>query len=63
MNENAKMGGPKEIETLFSVQELRSDFDDFEIIELVEQEIELNEGLFHVGKGSVIRFVGRKRAT
>jgi len=32
-----------------------------EIIELVEKEIELSEGLFHNGLGSVIRFVGRKK--
>lgn len=57
---NKNMGGPKEIEMLFSIDELKSDFYNFEIIELVEQEIELNEGQFHIGKGSVIRFVGRK---
>jgi len=38
-----------------------SDFENYEIIELIEKEIELKEGLFHNGKGSVIRFVGRKR--
>ncbi len=57
---NKKMGGPKEIEMLFSIDEQKSDFYNFEILELVEQETELNEGLFHIGKGSVIRFVGRK---
>ena len=45
---------------LFSIDELKSDFVNYEIIELAEKEIELNEGLFHNGKGSVIRFVGRK---
>lgn len=57
---NKNMGGHKEIDMLFSIDELKSDFYNFEIIELVEQEIELNEGQFHIGKGSVIRFVGRK---
>ena len=33
----------------------------YEIIELAEKEIELNEGLFDNGKGSVIRFVLRKK--
>jgi len=46
---------------LFSIDEIKSDFDNYEIIELVEKEIELNEGLFHNGIGSVIRFVGRKK--
>ena len=56
-----KVGGPKDIDMLFSVEELREDFANYDIIELVEKEIELSEGLFHNGKGSVIRFVGRKK--
>ncbi|HQW43318.1 MAG: class I SAM-dependent methyltransferase [Chitinophagaceae bacterium] len=58
---NENIGGPKDIESLFSTDEIRSDFANYEIIELVEKEIELNEGLYHNGKGSVIRFVGRKK--
>ena len=58
---NEKIGGPKDIGMLFSLEELRSDFANYEIIELEEKEIELSEGLFHNGKGSVIRFVGRKK--
>jgi SAM-dependent methyltransferase len=58
---NEKVGGPKEIDMLFSIDELRSDFENYEIIELSEEEIELSEGLFHNGTGSVIRFVGRKK--
>lgn len=57
---NDKVGGPKDVESLFSIEEIKADFHDYEIIELVEKEIELNEGLFHNGKGSVIRFVGKK---
>lgn len=58
---NEKIGGPKDIESLFSMVELKSDFKNYEIIELVEKEIELNEGLYHNGKGSVIRFVAQKK--
>ena len=61
ISKNEKVGGPKDIEMLFSIEELKSDFANYEIIELAEKEIELNEGLFHNGKGSVIRFVGRKK--
>ncbi|WP_289661720.1 class I SAM-dependent methyltransferase [Flavobacterium panacagri] len=57
---NEKVGGPKDIESLFSIEEIKADFPNYEIIELEEKEIELNEGLFHNGIGSVIRFVGRK---
>ncbi|MBL7992813.1 MAG: class I SAM-dependent methyltransferase [Candidatus Kapabacteria bacterium] len=61
MRQDETMGGPKEIEMLFSLEEIASDFHNFDILELVEQEVELQEGLFHNGKGSVVRFVGRKR--
>lgn len=57
---NPKVGGPTNIAELFSMEELKSDFENYEIIELVEKEIELNEGIYHKGKGSVVRFVGRK---
>lgn len=61
ISKNEKVGGPKDIAQLFSIDEIKSDFANYEIIELEENEIELNEGLFHNGKGSVIRFLGRKK--
>ncbi len=61
VSKNEKVGGPKEIEMLFSTEEIKSVFLNYDFEELVETEIELREGLFHNGKGSVIRFVGRKK--
>lgn len=58
---NEKVGGPKDIGSLFSIEEIRSDFPNYDILELAETEIELNEGIFHNGTGSVIRFSGRKQ--
>ncbi|KRT14600.1 methyltransferase [Pedobacter ginsenosidimutans] len=58
---NEKVGGPKEIDMLFSIEEIRAYFENYEILVLEEKEIELNEGLFHNGQGSVIRFVGRRK--
>ncbi len=58
---NEKVGGPKEIDMLFSVEEIKADFANYEVLQLEEKEIELNEGAFHNGLGSVIRFVGRKK--
>jgi len=58
---NEKVGGPRDIGSLFSIEEIKSDFPTYEIVELIEKEIELNEGLFHNGTGSVIRFVGKKK--
>ena len=57
---NPKVGGPKNIEMLFSEELIKKDFSNFEILQLQEVEIELNEGQFHIGTGSVIRFIGRK---
>lgn len=59
---NPKVGGPKDIDDLFSIAEIKSDFSNFEILLLEQKEIELSEGHFHNGTGSVIRFVGRKKA-
>lgn len=58
---NEKVGGPKDIESLFSIEEIEADFNNYEIIELNETVIHLNEGIYHNGEGSVIRFVGRKK--
>lgn len=58
---NENVGGPKDIDILFSIEEIKSDFANYDILELEEKEIELNEGLFHNGTGSVIRFLGRKK--
>ena len=58
---NEKVGGPKEFEMLFSIEEIQNDFPDYTIGLLEEKEIELREGLFHNGTGSVVRFVGTKK--
>lgn len=58
---NEKIGGPRDTDMLFSTDEIKADFADYEVIELAEKEVELNEGLFHNGTGSVIRFTGRKK--
>ncbi|WPR70319.1 class I SAM-dependent methyltransferase [Flavobacterium sp. NG2] len=58
---NPKVGGPKDIDMLFSKLEIISYFQDYEILLLEEKEINLKEGNYHNGKSSVIRFVGRKK--
>lgn len=57
---NPSVGGPDNLEMLFSIDEIKSDFPGFEVLQLEEVEIELNEGLYHNGRGKVIRFIGRK---
>jgi len=55
------IGGPKNTELLFSVEELQKAFSNFEFIELQEKEITLNEGEKHIGKGSVVRMFAQKK--
>ncbi|MES2733292.1 MAG: class I SAM-dependent methyltransferase, partial [Bacteroidota bacterium] len=57
---NPQVGGPKDIHMLYSKAEISVDFWNYKVLLLEEEEILLNEGKFHIGKGSVIRFVGRK---
>ena len=56
-------GGPKDIDLLYDLEDIESDFDDFKIIELYETEVRLSEGSYHNGLSSVIRFTGRKQTT
>lgn len=53
-------GGPKDIDMLYTVENLKNDFVDFDIIQLEEVETRLNEGCLHQGKASVVQFIGRK---
>lgn len=53
-------GGPKNIDLLFSEEELREDFLSLSKINIRKMEIMLNEGEFHRGKASVIRLTGKK---
>jgi len=57
---NPSAGGPRDIEMLYSIEEIGSYFPNYEIKVLEASEITLNEGDYHIGQGSVVRFVGRK---
>lgn len=57
---NPKVGGPGNIDMLFSEEVIKNDFSNFEVITLEEEKIELVEGTLHNGFSKVIRFVGRK---
>ena len=57
---NPQAGGPKNIDMLFSKETIKHDFPDFEVLKLEEVEAELQEGKYHKGTASLIRFVGRK---
>jgi len=57
---NPRAGGPTDKNMLYSVEQIREDFKGFECIELIETETTLEEGYYHQGLGSVIRFLGTK---
>lgn len=59
-NKNEKVGGPPIPDLLYDINELQSIFSDFEHIYAKEEVVELAEGLYHNGKGSVVRFIGKK---
>lgn len=57
---NYKSGGPRDIEMLYSEEELQFDFSELSELSIIKEETELNEGLYHLGKASVISLVGKK---
>lgn len=58
---NPKAGGPKDEALLLSIENVREEFAGMAFEYLEEQEIDLHEGSFHIGKSSVIRMIGRKQ--
>lgn len=57
---NPSAGGPRDVEMLFDIAQLKHDFPGLEFSHLDEVEIDLREGEFHIGKAMVIRFLGKK---
>lgn len=53
-------GGPKNVEMLFSREELEEDFKDMSKLNIEELLTELNDGIFHVGQANIIRIEGVK---
>jgi hypothetical protein len=53
-------GGPRSIEMLYDRELLIRDFPGLSLLELEEREVELDEGVYHLGKAKVIRMMGRK---
>lgn len=54
-------GGPKNIEMLFSIEEIKDEFPQLDFNLLSEEHINLSQGTYHQGKADVIRFVGIKK--
>jgi len=59
--DNPNAGGPKDESMLFDLAELKEDFKGFDFLEGYETETKLTEGLYHVGKASVVRLFAVKK--
>jgi SAM-dependent methyltransferase len=57
---NPLAGGPLDADRLYTLEDIREDFDGLEPVVLEEVESSLEEGAYHQGQASLIRFVGRK---
>ena len=49
VSKNENVGGPRDLESLFSIEEIKSDFANYDIIELEEKEIELIPLILTIG--------------
>lgn len=58
---NPHAGGPKNIEMLYDLKEIKQDFKDFDFIEALNVETVLKEGKNHLGKAAVVRLFGVKK--
>ena len=54
-------GGPRNLELLFDLKELKKELEPLELTHCVEIEREVIEGNYHTGVGSVIQIIGSKR--
>ena len=57
---NPDIGGPPVEDLLYTTEIIEKEFADLKTILLEEIEIVLSEGLYHNGKGKVIRYIGKK---
>lgn len=57
---NNASGGPKDIEQLYSLDQLKQDFASLNCIQAIEIEVDLEEGPFHKGKANLVRYCAKK---
>lgn len=57
---NNTSGGPKDIEQLYSLDQLKQDFASLNCIQAIEIEVDLEEGPFHKGKANLVRYCAKK---
>lgn len=58
---NPTAGGPKDMDMLYDLDEIKLDFPDFDFLEANEVQTQLEEGNYHLGDAMVVRIFGRKK--
>lgn len=53
-------GGPKNVDLLYSLEDIVSDFIELDFKRLSKETVTMNEGKYHLGEAVVIRFAGNK---
>jgi hypothetical protein len=56
-----KTGGPMEDEMLYSLEDLKEDFYQFDDLNIEKIERDIHEGFYHNGHSSVIRLIAIKK--
>lgn len=59
--DNPRVGGPSDEDMLYTTDEIKACFPEYDVVELGEHEVEIWEGKLHGGLSSVVRFVGRRK--
>lgn len=57
---NPAIGGPANVDMLFSCEQIQAQFDGFDPLVLKETMTSLDEGQYHQGEASVVQFIGQK---
>jgi SAM-dependent methyltransferase len=52
-------GGPRDVDLLYSLEDLRGDFEHLDVMSLETCDVELHEGRYHRGVARVVRLVAR----
>lgn len=53
-------GGPKDLDLLYTLDEFKNYFEYMNFLKLEQIDIELNEGIGHIGKANVIRILAKR---
>ncbi|NEY91973.1 SAM-dependent methyltransferase [Tabrizicola oligotrophica] len=53
-------GGPRAVENLYTLDQLRADFPGWEVLRAADYDAEIHEGTGHAGRSALVDFIARK---